>query len=41
MLDRIALLMTELKVATDGLAHDLRSPHPASRDARSGAGGES
>ncbi len=26
MLDRIALLMTELKVATDGLAHDLRSP---------------
>ena len=26
MLDRIALLMTELKIATDGLAHDLRSP---------------
>lgn len=26
MLDRIAMLMTELKVATDGLAHDLRSP---------------
>lgn len=26
MLDRIAALMTELKVATDGLAHDLRSP---------------
>ncbi|MBM6575110.1 HAMP domain-containing histidine kinase [Microvirga sp. SRT01] len=26
MLDRIALLVGELKVATDGLAHDLRSP---------------
>lgn len=26
MLDRIAMLMTELKIATDGLAHDLRSP---------------
>ena len=26
MLDRIAALMTELKIATDGLAHDLRSP---------------
>jgi signal transduction histidine kinase len=26
MLDRITILMTELKVATDGLAHDLRSP---------------
>ncbi|MES2496538.1 MAG: HAMP domain-containing sensor histidine kinase [Pseudomonadota bacterium] len=26
MLDRIAGLMTELKIATDGLAHDLRSP---------------
>ncbi|WP_157219058.1 sensor histidine kinase [Flavisphingomonas formosensis] len=26
MLDRIAALMTELKVVTDGLAHDLRSP---------------
>ncbi|WP_312489405.1 HAMP domain-containing sensor histidine kinase [Sphingomonas sp.] len=26
MLERIALLMTELKIATDGLAHDLRSP---------------
>ena len=26
MLDRITMLMTELKVATDGLAHDLRSP---------------
>jgi len=26
MLDRIAALMAELKIATDGLAHDLRSP---------------
>lgn len=26
MLDRIDALMTELKIATDGLAHDLRSP---------------
>lgn len=26
MLERIAGLMTELKIATDGLAHDLRSP---------------
>ena len=26
MLDRIAALMNELKIATDGLAHDLRSP---------------
>lgn len=26
MLDRIAALMSELKLATDGLAHDLRSP---------------
>jgi signal transduction histidine kinase len=26
MLDRIAGLMSELKIATDGLAHDLRSP---------------
>lgn len=26
MLDRIAALMGELKIATDGLAHDLRSP---------------
>ena len=26
MLEKIAALMTELKIATDGLAHDLRSP---------------
>ena len=31
MLDRIEALISELRVVTDGLAHDLRSPSPDSR----------